>query len=52
MTIKKWIAKVAACTLSLGAMTGAMGAPLTEECRPWSVIGSLGYNLVRQLLYV
>jgi hypothetical protein len=44
MTIKKWITALAGCTLSLGAMAGTMGAPLTEENHPWSVIGSIGYT--------
>lgn len=40
MMIKKWITALTGYTLSLGAMAGTMGTPLTEEYRPWSVIGS------------
>lgn len=44
MTIKKWITALAGCTLSLAAIAGTVGAPLTEEYHPWSVIGSIGYT--------
>jgi len=35
---------LAGCVLSFSAMAGTMGTPLSEEYRPWSVIGSLGYT--------
>ncbi len=45
MTMKKWIAALTGCTLSLSAIAGGtMDKPTSEEYRPWSVIGSLGYT--------
>lgn len=34
----------AGCVFSLSAIAGAMGSPLVDEYRPWSVVGSLGYT--------
>ncbi len=42
--IKKGMITIAGCALSFSVMAGTMGTPLTEEYRPWSVIGSLGYT--------
>ena len=50
MRIKKTAALIAAGSrFSLSAMAGAMGTPLAEEYRPWSVIGSLGYTWYNNL---
>ena len=44
MNIKKGKIIMAGCVLSFSAMAGTMGAPLSDEQHPWSVIGSLGYT--------
>lgn len=44
MRIKKWMNTIVGCGLSLSAIAGTMGEPLTDGYRPWSVIGSLGYT--------
>ena len=42
--LKKGKLVIAGCVLSFSAIAGQMGAPLSDDHHPWSVIGSLGYT--------
>lgn len=44
MKITKGKIAIAGCVLSFSTMAGTMGTPPSDEYRPWSVIGSLGYT--------
>lgn len=44
MRMKAGIIAMLGCTVSLSALAGIIGAPLAQDHRPWSVVGSLGYT--------
>lgn len=44
MRVKTGMIAIVACALSLNVAAGNMGSNVVEQCRPWSVIGSLGYT--------
>lgn len=44
MEIKAVMMAITGCALSFNVMAGTRWMPAVEKCRPWSIIGSLGYT--------